>query len=256
MGRKSKLTTKTRIAADLGVSRQSLYYQPKKQAKDEALAQAILQILSIHKSYGYRRVALELGINKKRAQRIMHMYKIHPYKRRARWKKRLDLRRKPMPYGNLIKGWFPIRTDLVYVADFTYLPYKGHFLYLATFMDLFTRQIVGWDISSRHDKNLVLNALLNGIKNNGFRVPGIIHSDQGAEFCSKDYIKALNYLGIRISMSKKASPWENGFQESFYSNFKKQILASNSTGLTAWESLLKESIKPLTTTTTNEFTPL
>ena len=223
MGRRSKCVTKTCIAEDLGVSRQSLYYKPKQEPKDETLKEAILRVLSIHKSYGYRRVALDLGINKKRAQRVMHKYKIHPYKRKARWKKRLDLQRKPMPYLNLIKGWFPIRSSLIYVADFTYLPYQGKFIYLATFMDLYTREIVGWDISNRHDKDLVLNALLNSLYNNGFRLPGIIHSDQGVEYCSKDYLKFLNYLGIHISMSKKSSPWENGYQESFYSNFKTDL---------------------------------
>jgi len=223
VGRRSKCVTKTCIAEDLGVSRQSLYYKPKQEPKDETLKEAILRVLSIHKSYGYRRVALDLGINKKRAQRVMHKYKIHPYKRKARWKKRLDLQRKPMPYLNLIKGWFPIRSSLIYVADFTYLPYQGKFIYLATFMDLYTREIVGWDISNRHDKDLVLNALLNSLYNNGFRLPGIIHSDQGVEYCSKDYLKFLNYLGIHISMSKKSSPWENGYQESFYSNFKTDL---------------------------------
>lgn len=223
MARGTKKLTKTRIALDLGISRQALYYKRKRQPKDEALKDAILQVLVIHKSYGYRRMALALGINKKRAQRIMHNYKIHPYKRKARWKKRLDLRLEPMPYGNLIKGSLPIKPDLVYASDFTYLPYRGRFLYLATCMDLFTREIVGWDISAKHDKYLVLNALLNGLYNNGFRLPRVVHSDQGSEYCSKEYIKFLNYLGIDISMSKKSSPWENGYQESFYSNFKTDL---------------------------------
>lgn len=214
---------KSQLAAKLGVSRSSLYYKPKRRTKDEALKEAILQVLDNHRSYGYRRVALELGINKKRAQRIMHVYKIHPYKRRVRWKKRLDLQRTPMPYPNLTKGICPIREDLVYVADFTYLPYKGSFIYLATFMDLYTRQIVGWEISNRHTKYLVLKALVNGFYNASFNLPKVIHSDQGAEYCSREYIKFLTSFGITISMSKKASPWENGYQESFYSNFKTDL---------------------------------
>ncbi len=215
--------TKLAIAKDLGVSRQSLYYNSKREPKDERLKEQILAVLSIHKSYGYRRVALALHINKKRAQRLMHKFKIHPYKRMVKWKKRLDLRRDPMPYGNLIKGWFPIRTDLVYASDFTYLPYKGKYIYLATCMDIYTRQIIGWELSQKHDSNLVSNALINAIYNTGFKLPKIIHSDQGSEYSSKDYIKFLNYLGIRISMSKKSSPWENGYQESFYSNFKTDL---------------------------------
>lgn len=215
--------TKTQIASELGVSRQSLYYRSKQSPKDEELKERVLQVLEIHKSYGYRRVALALGINKKRVQRVMHKFKIRPYKRKVRLRKRLDQRREPMPYENLIRGSFPVRADLIYAADFTYLPFRGKFIYLATFMDLYTREIVGWEVSNRHDKRLILKALINGIYNTGFRLPTIIHTDQGAEYCSKEYIRFLNYFGIRISMSKKSSPWENGYQESFYSNFKTDL---------------------------------
>lgn len=218
-----KTVTKTRIAADLGISRQSLYYKSKKQPKDELLKEQILQTLSVHKSYGYRRVALALGINKKRAQRLMHKFKIHPYKRRLRLKKRLDLQRASMPYGNLVKGWFPTKEGLVYASDFTYLPFRGRFIYLATIMDIYTREIVGWEVSQKHDTELVANALINGLFRSGFRLPTIIHSDQGSEYCSKGYIGLLRFLGIRISMSTKSSPWENGYQESYYSNFKTDL---------------------------------
>ena len=215
--------TKTTIAKDLGVSRQSLYYKSKKEAKDEVLKEHILQVLAVHKSYGYRRIAIALRANKKRVQRVMHEFKIRPYKRKMRWKKRLDLRREPMPYVNLIKGWCPLRSGMVYASDFTYLPFKGRFIYLATIMDVYTREIIGWEISLRHDMELVANALIKGLYNNGFRRPEIIHSDQGSEYCSKGYIKFLKFLGIRISMSKKSSPWENGYQESYYSNFKTDL---------------------------------
>ena len=218
-----KKVTKTKIAENLGVSRQSLYYQSKQNPKDEQLKTAILELLSVHKSYGYRRVALALRVNKKRAQRLMHKFKIHPYKRKMRWKKRLDQRREPMPYENLIKGWFPIKPGIVYASDFTYLPYQGKFIYLATLMDIYTREIVGWEISQRHDKDLVLNALINGLYNRGFILPKIIHSDQGSEYCAKECLTFLNYFGIRISMSKKSSPWENGYQERFYSGFKTDL---------------------------------
>ena len=70
---------------------------------------------------------------------------------------------------------------------------------------------------------MVLRALLHSIQNTNFKIPSVIHSDQGSEYCSKEYIKVLNYLGIRISMSTKASPWENGYQESFYGNFKTDL---------------------------------
>lgn len=166
---------------------------------------------------------MALGINRKRARRVMRKYGVKPYKRMARWKKRRDLGRKPAPFENLIKDSHPIRPNIVYVSDFTYLRFQGKNLYLSTFMDLFTRQIAGWSLSNRHTKELVLNAFLDALKNTGFKLPKIVHSDQGSEYTCKQYTDFLTYLGIKISMSKKKSPWENCYQESFYSNFKTDL---------------------------------
>jgi len=166
---------------------------------------------------------LALGIGRKRARRVMNLYGIKPYKRKARWRKRKDLRKPPAKFVNLIKDNCPLKPNLVYVSDFTYIRYRSKYLYLATLMDLFTREVVGWDISGRHTRELVLNTVLDAIKNNNFKLPRIIHSDQGSEYNCKDYIDFLNYLGIQISMSKKQSPWENGHQESFYNNFKTDL---------------------------------
>jgi transposase InsO family protein len=70
----------------------------------------------------------------------------------------------------------------------------------------------------RHDASLVLQALFSSITNHPR--PAIFHSDNGREYGSRVFTRALDDLGIRISRSAKASPWENGYQESFYSQFK------------------------------------
>jgi transposase InsO family protein len=206
------------------LSRKTLYQ--KENAKpffeDELLREQILAVLEKHKSYGHRRIALELHIGKKRIRRVMKRYGIKPYKRKARWRKRRDERREPQPYPNLIKGICPIRPGMILVGDFTHLIYQGKILYLATYMDLCTREIVGWYISNKHTKELVLEALLDALKTLG-KLPLIIHTDQGSEYCSKENIGFLTSMGIQISMSKKASPWENGYQESFYDNFKTDL---------------------------------
>jgi transposase InsO family protein len=174
-------------------------------------------------SYGYRRLAIELGIGKKRVRRCMQKYGLKPYKRKARWRKRRDERRKEAPYQNEIKGTCPILPNHTWVGDFTYLPFRGKFLYLATFMDLFTREIVGWQVSQRHDKTLVMQAFLDGLTNRDFQRPAYVHTDQGAEYTSQDYTDLVKNFGVQVSMSTKASPWENGFQESFYNNFKTDL---------------------------------
>jgi len=215
-----KKLTKTNLAKQLGVSRQSLYYQPLKPLQDLAVKMEIETVLSSHPTYGHKRVALELKINKKKALRIMKKFDLKPYKRRVkRPKKSDDINRVPAVYQNIIKDFCPIRPNVVWVADFTYIRFQGKFIYLATVMDLYTREILGWTISGNHDRFLVISALRMALERTNL-APKYHHSDQGSEYDSYDYVKILETNKVEISMSAKGHPWENGFQESFYSQFK------------------------------------
>lgn len=197
--------------------------EPQKiQQKDAGVQEQIIAVLAQNPGYGHRRIALALKIGKRTIRRVMKAYGIKPYKRKARWRKRRDERREPQPYPNLIKGKCPIRPGTVLVGDFTHITHLGKIIYVATYMDLCTREIVGWHIANRHTKEIVLEALLDAIKTMG-SIPKVVHTDQGSEYCSKENLEFLSSLGIQISMSKKASPWENGYQESFYNNFKTDL---------------------------------
>lgn len=212
------------MAKVIHISRRWLYRHLFIQAnKDLILKDQVLSVLAEHPSYGHRRIALALGLGKKRIRRCMRSFNIKPYKRKARWRKRRDERRLPAPFPNHLKGNCPLAPNVAWVSDFTYLKYQDRFIYLATVMDLYTREVVGWHVSEKHTTNLVLHALIDGIKNRQFQTPQFIHSDQGVEYTSKDYLKATEKLGIKISLSKKASPWENGYQESFFNNFKTDL---------------------------------
>ena len=70
--------------------------------------------------------------------------------------------------------------------------------------------------------SLILEAFKDARLKTGL-TPTIIHSDQGSEYHSRRYINFLQSLNIRVSMSKKASPWQNGVQESFYRGFKEDL---------------------------------
>ncbi len=206
----------------ISLSRASAYKLPNKLAtKDEILKEQILSVLSVNPSYGHRRIALVLGIGRKRVRRVMRLYGLKPYKRKARWRKRRDERRPEAPYSNLIKGICPIKPGFIWVGDFTFLRWNSKFIYLATFMDLMTREIVGWNISTKHTKELVIEAFWEAVLATG--LPKVIHTDQGSEYCSKEYLELMSKLKIQISMSKKQSPWENAYQESFYNNFKTDL---------------------------------
>lgn len=212
--------TKTKLAKSLGIARSSLYYKPKLTAKDKEIKKKILTVMKENPAYGHRRIALELKLNKKRINRIMNKFSLKPARRRA-WKpvKPEDLNKPETKYVNLIKGLIPTAPNEIWATDFTYLPYRNSFIYLATVIDLFTREITGYHISDHHDKNLVIGAVLAALEKQD-KPPRIIHSDQGSEYESLDYLNTLRQENIQISMSRKSSPWENAFQESFYSQFK------------------------------------
>ena len=178
--------------------------------------------MEFNPAYGHRRIAIELKVGKNKVRRVMRLFKIMPYKRKARWSKKRDYGKPDSGYPNLIKGSCPIRPGVILVGDFTRIPYKNGIIYVATFMDLYTREIVGWNISTRHTSELVINAIFDAIKTLT-KMPKIVHTDQGSEYNCKDYLELLKRFGIRISMSKKASPWENGYQESWYDNFKTDL---------------------------------
>lgn len=209
--------SKREAAAFLNLPRSTLYYQPKLPAKDELLRQRVIRVMQLHPSYGHRRLALALGVNKKRVLRVMHVYGIQPYRRRGKRPKReASLATGTLP--NLLQGYFPNDPGEVWVTDFTYLPYQGRFIYLATVMDLYSREVVGWAVSGRHDTALVAGALFDALLWHG--PPRIAHSDQGNEYTAQIYRELAERCGIRLSFSAKASPWQNGYQESFYSQFK------------------------------------
>jgi len=200
-----------------------LYYQHKLPNKDEILKNQILAIIANNPAYGYRRVALALKIGTRSVRRVMKRFSIRPTKRRVHLRKRRDERNPPALYPNYIKSFCPITPGNVYVGDFTYIKHKNQYIYLATYMDLFTREIVGWSISNKHTKFLVLDALLSAFETTGYKLPKFIHTDQGSEYNCKQYLNFVKYLNISVSMIKKASPWENGYQESFFSNFKTDL---------------------------------
>lgn len=146
----------------------------------------------------------------------MRIFGIKPYRQRGRkYRKTKDY---SAEYPNLLLTEYPQCKNHIWASDFTYLKYRKRIVYLATIIDLFTKEIVGFSVMLSHSVSLTINALLATVKINP--APQILHSDHGSEYTSKDYIALMDNLGARISMSKKASPWENGYQESFYSQFK------------------------------------
>lgn len=209
--------TKTSLAKEHSFSRSSLYYKKALPLRDWQLKIKIEEVLHKEPSYGHKRLADYLGIGKAKILRVMKIFGIKPYRRRRakKWKKAGN---PAVIYPNLLLKSFPSELNKIWVSDFTRLNYQGKIVYLATIMDIFNREILGFSVMLSHGVSLVINALLSAL--NQRPPPEILHSDQGSEYTSMGYIDLVELFNIKISMSRKASPWENGYQESFYNQFK------------------------------------
>lgn len=215
--------TKTALAKELGISRASLYYKPKKPPCDEEDKNKIIAVMAEHPAYGSRRVAIALGVNRKKTQRFMQGHGLKPRVRRGfRLTKPDDQGRPDTLIPNILKNLCPIRENVVWAGDFTYLWHIDRFWYVATVIDVHTREIVGWHVANHHTNALIMEAFKDATRRTDSS-PQWFHSDQGSEYVSGAYESLLDLYGTTASQSRKGSPWQNGFQESFYSGFKLEL---------------------------------
>lgn len=216
------------LSQSLKIDRKIIYYHHLLDQKDSLIKHEIEQLHLIHPAYGHKRLALALGYSPKRVLRVMHKFGIKPPRRRIRGHY-LTKSASNHSYTNLIKGLVPQIPNQVLASDLTYLEYQGRFVYLATVVDTFTREIIGAEISQKHDSHLALSVIKSVIENIKTKVQNnnqnkpIFHSDQGTEFMAQMVTNFLEQNNIQISVSDKASPWQNPYQESLFDKFKNEI---------------------------------
>jgi len=107
-----------------------------------------------------------------------------------------------------------------WAADITYMPTDEGWLYLAAVMDLYSRRIIGWSMSSHIDSDLVTDALQMAIQKRKPRAGLIHHSDRGSQYASDNFRDLLDDNGIVCSMSRKGDCWDNACMESFFGSLK------------------------------------
>lgn len=207
----------------LGICRKSLYYTPKQPVKDKALIDQIHTAHLTHPEYGQDRMALELKVNHKRCERVMREYGIKPPRRKVKHHY-CTQSTSNHPYTNLIKAISKaeILPHHIWVCDVSYFKYQGRFWYLVTIMDLATRQILSGWVGKHHNAALVLQCLKQAIMSSG-ALPTYFHTDQGKEFMATVVTHYLELQGVQVSVSDKASPWQNGYKESFFGRFKEEF---------------------------------
>jgi len=208
----------------VGLPRSSFYYRP--QAKDDnGLKGAIQGIAAKYPTYGSRRIAAQLRrepywlqVNRKRVRRLMRELGLVVRPRRKRVST-TDSRHSHRRYPNLVKGLEVSYPDQVWAADITYIRLRQGFVYLAVVMDVFTRGIRGWALSRFLDHGLALEAL-EMVLTKG--TPTIHHSDQGVQYAAGEYVELLAKHKVKISMSAKGRPDQNGYAERVIRTIKEE----------------------------------
>lgn len=213
---------------------QSLNYQRLKQAEDMLIRDEIEKIILEFNGYGYRPATAELRkrefiikgeyVNHKRVLRIMKENSLL-CQLKKQWIHTTDSNHNLLTYPNLIKEpkFIPTGINQLWSADITYIKLLTQFVYLAILLDVYSRKVIGWCLSEHLDHLLVLEALKMALRERGITNAGqklVHHSDKGIQYCCREYTDLLKFHGIKISMSQKGAPWENGYIESFFKTLK------------------------------------
>ncbi len=211
----------------MAVARATFYAWRTKTADPDA--KIVSQIRKIHDAskgrYGSRRVHEELRksqvIGRHKVARLMRKHGIK-VKTPRRFKVTTESKHDEKVDENLLNREFQVSTpNRVWVGDITYLKTAEGWLYLAVIIDLFSRRVVGWKLSSRIDQRLTLDALnvaLQRQPDRGF----IFHSDRGVQYAAKAYRARVEAFGGLQSMSRKGDCWDNAVAESFFATLKRE----------------------------------
>jgi len=191
------------------------------------------QILKIHKEtrgiYGAPRIHTELRsqgvkVGKKRVARLMREVGICGVTRRKKWRTTIrDPEARPAP--DLVEREFKAaKADQLWVADITEIPTRSSRLYLAAIIDVWSRKVVGWSMSSNRPATLVIDALEMAVERRGYPHGVIHHSDQGSQYTSESFTKRCKELGVQLSMGSVGDCYDNAMAESFFATLECELL--------------------------------
>jgi putative transposase len=178
------------------------------------------------RTYGSPRIWRDLrawGIScgKHRVARLMSVAGLKARSKRRRLPIDLGVRPEHAIAPNVLDRQFEATApNQRWVADFTYIWTEEGWLFFAVVMDLFSRRIVGWSMSSEMTAQLVTDALVMAIWRRGRPKELLHHSDQGSQYTSEQFQRLLAEQGITCSMSRQGDVWDNAAMESFFSSLK------------------------------------
>ena len=197
--------------------------------ENQRLTQSIKEVFLQNRNiYGTRRIAKILArnyvlISRKRIGRLMASAGL-VCKTKRRFKFTTDSKHNNPVAPNLLNRQFDVKyPDKYWVGDITYIPTNNGWLYLATVIDLYSRQVIGWSMADNMKAKLVNDALTMAIWKRKPSRGLIWHSDRGSQYASDSHRSVLKDHGIIQSMSKKGDCWDNAVAESFFHTLKTEL---------------------------------
>lgn len=219
----------------LGVNRNGYYHYLKVQEKPadpehEEMIEWVKDIAESSKyTYGSRRMKKALNVmgypvSRNKARKLMKEAKVKA-KQHQKFKVTTNSNHKQPVFENLLNREFDVdQIDRAYAADVTYIWTQEGWLYLAVVIDLCSRKVVGWSMSSRMKAKLVCDALQMALWRRRAAAGLIHHSDRGSQYASKLFRRLLKAHGILGSMSRKGDCWDNAVVESFFGSLKQELV--------------------------------
>jgi len=222
----------------LGVSKSGFYaWESRKISRryeeDQDLLKKITRVFEGSEGrYGSPRVHKELRkygvfVSRKRVERLMKEAgmkgRVVRVTRRAPGCKRFHRKGENI----LLEMDKPASIDQIWVSDVTYLKVKGRWQYLATVMDLYSRRILGWSLSTSRTHKLTCTALKYALKKRRYPEGVLFHTDGGIEYRANEFQKLLKKYTFKHSVSRPGYCTDNAFMESFFHSLKAELIRGN-----------------------------
>lgn len=178
---------------------------------------------------GVRRVWAELTaqgyrVGRKRVWRLMRAAGLQG-RTPCRWRRTTVAGRRPIDAPDLLGQQFDVEAlDTVWAGDITYIDTVDGFCFLATVIDLASRKVVGWAIDRHMRTDLVTDALTQAIATRRPEPGLVFHSDRGTQFTSGEFTAFCEARGVRRSMGRRATCYDNAVAESFFATYKKEMV--------------------------------
>ena len=197
-------------------------------AKQQILDLIKAAYLQSKKRYGSPKITESLKrkgvrVSKNKVAKIMHENNIKSIVNK-KFRATTNSNHKLDVFDNILNRQFVVsRMNYAWVGDISYVATGEGWLYLATIIDLYSNKVIGYAMSDRMKKRLVMDALENALKNRGYPTGVIVHSDSGSQYASNAYKALLKRHGLIGSMSRKGNCWDNAVSENFLGLSRRSI---------------------------------